>query len=141
MPFKVTTPRGKRIDGLEALMSQLKGLEVTSRRDNNRRLAVGYTAFYAIYVHERMDVYHAPPTRAKFLEEPMRRLFPHMAKIVRQNMRQTRTAGGKFGRTGRMVDGLLAAGHYLLAASLELVPIDTGFLRKSSFVRLDRSNS
>ena len=30
---------------------------------------VGYDTDYAIYVHERLDCYHKPPTRAKWLEE------------------------------------------------------------------------
>jgi hypothetical protein len=31
---------------------------------------ITYDADYAVYVHERLDTAHAPPTRAKFLEEP-----------------------------------------------------------------------
>jgi hypothetical protein len=33
---------------------------------------IGYGADYAIYVHERLDQYHEPPTAAKFVERPMR---------------------------------------------------------------------
>jgi hypothetical protein len=33
----------------------------------------GAAAPYAIFVHERMNVRHKPPTRAKFLEEPLNR--------------------------------------------------------------------
>lgn len=29
---------------------------------------IGYTADYAVYVHERTELHHEPPTQAKFLE-------------------------------------------------------------------------
>ena len=32
----------------------------------------GASAPYAIYVHERMDLRHKPPTQAKYLEQPFR---------------------------------------------------------------------
>jgi hypothetical protein len=35
---------------------------------------VGYTAPYAIFVHENLELYHAPPTQAKYLEQPAREL-------------------------------------------------------------------
>ena len=36
---------------------------------------LGYGTNYGIHVHERLDVFHMPPTKAKFLEDPlMRRL-------------------------------------------------------------------
>jgi hypothetical protein len=65
---------------------------------------VGYTAFYAIYVHEAVDMklkglprtgeghigfYWDPQNRAqaKFLEEPFRRLKPKLISIVKKRAR------------------------------------------------------
>lgn len=66
------------------------------------RGSVGYSASYALYVHEAVGMvlqgqprpggrgrYWDPQGRAqaKFLEEPMRRLAPRLRNIIRQNMR------------------------------------------------------
>ena len=40
--------------------------------------ARGNNPHYAAFVHERLDLYHEPPTQAKFLEEAANR---HMGKI------------------------------------------------------------
>ena len=34
-------------------------------------LSIGYGAGYAYWVHELIENYHHPPTKAKFLEEPL----------------------------------------------------------------------
>jgi hypothetical protein len=44
----------------------------------NTQVTVGYTANYAVYVHENLTNRHNPPTQAKFLEQPMR---DHQAQI------------------------------------------------------------
>jgi hypothetical protein len=35
------------------------------------RIQAGYATYYAIYVHERTDVSHAPPTKDHYLSDPM----------------------------------------------------------------------
>jgi len=42
-------------------------------------LSIGYGADYAIYVHERLDLTHRPPTKARFLADPMNRNQPILA--------------------------------------------------------------
>jgi len=44
---------------------------------------VGYTADYAVYVHERLDLHHDAPTQAKFLEQPARTKRAEMFKIIK----------------------------------------------------------
>lgn len=39
--------------------------------DGNLSVTFGYTMSYAIFVHENLEAYHYPPTKAKFLEDPM----------------------------------------------------------------------
>lgn len=43
---------------------------------------IGYTADYAPYVHERIELSHAPPTQAKFLEEALKRNEQNIIQIV-----------------------------------------------------------
>lgn len=45
------------------------------------RLDVGYTADYAFWVHERLDVFH-PVGNAKFLERPARRYRRHLKWLI-----------------------------------------------------------
>lgn len=47
----------------------------------------GPAAPYAIYVHENLEAYHAPPTQAKFLESVLLESAPHMASRVAARMR------------------------------------------------------
>lgn len=46
----------------------------------------GASAPYAVYVHERTDLYHAPPTKAKFLEETVLERVPNFQKNMARNM-------------------------------------------------------
>lgn len=50
---------------------------------------VGYTAGYAVYVHENLDARHAPGTSAKFLEIPVKQYRPEMLKLIKAEVRFT----------------------------------------------------
>ncbi len=52
----------------------------------NTVVYVGYTAPHAIYVHERVELNHAYPTQAKFLEDPAERYYAQMGEMVRNSM-------------------------------------------------------
>jgi hypothetical protein len=43
---------------------------------------------YAVYVHERLDVRHAPPTQAKFIEVPMLRYATVMEARLAAGIRE-----------------------------------------------------
>lgn len=49
-------------------------------------LELGYNAEYAIYVHERLDLFHEPPTQAKFLEVPVEDAKEHMADRIAEKI-------------------------------------------------------
>lgn len=51
---------------------------------------VGYTAAYAIYVHERTDLQHKPGKTAKFLERPIRRLKKAIRAVIEAEVRKVR---------------------------------------------------
>jgi hypothetical protein len=54
--------------------SNLKGSSFTRSKGRgfSTDVVVGYTAEYAVYVHERTELRHAPGKQAKFLEGPGR---------------------------------------------------------------------
>jgi len=46
-------------------------------------IVVGYTANYAVYVHENLQARHKPPTQAKYLEQPAREKKDKIFRIIR----------------------------------------------------------
>lgn len=93
----------------------------------NVSAVVGYTAAYAIYVHENLLAKHAHGKQAKFLEQPARELAGELALLISESRRKGKTMG----------QALLIAGLRLQRESMMLVPIDTGNLRGSAFTRLE----
>lgn len=89
---------------------------------------VGYTAAYAIYVHENLTAKHKPGKQAKFLEQPARQLRDTFATMIKADLQSGKTMG----------QALLRAGLLLQRESQKLCPVDTGNLRASAFTRLER---
>ncbi len=92
------------------------------------KYSVGYSADYATYVHENLQAYHEPPTRAKYLEEPVRRLRPQMSKIVKEHL-----ANGK-----SMAFASRAVAELIKIESQAIVPVDTGALKASVFIKKEK---
>lgn len=103
---------------------------------------VGFTAAYAIYVHEAAEVLRGkkrpsgignywdpePQAQSKYLEQPARQLKRELGKIVVQ---VTKT-------TGSLERGLIVAGLRLQAAAQKRVPVEYGNLKASAFTRVDK---
>ena len=87
---------------------------------------VTYTTPYAVYVHEDLTKYHAPPTQAKFVEQPFRQLRPQMVEAVAKKLKQRKS----------LEDALMVAGRMLYEASQVLVPVDTGALKASGRIEV-----
>lgn len=87
---------------------------------------VGYVAYYAIYVHEDLSMNHPNGGEAKYLEKPLRLLEPELKKMIVNKMKQKKG----------LAFALMAAGTKLLTESQKLVPVRTGFLRDSGYVKL-----
>ena len=101
----------------------------TQRKATSSSVIVGYTANYALPVHEMVNaVFKAPGTKAKFLEGPARRLQGTLANIVEKSVENGET----------LSDGLLKAGLRLQRESQKECPIDTGNLKSSAFTRKER---
>ena len=133
------------IRGLEKVIEQLRARAAKSIKDDNVSVIVGYTAAYALYVHERIEMkwqgeprhklgkglYWDPQGRAqaKFLEAPARMYNDQIGEIVRNVL-------SKPGAT--LAQALLMGGLYLQRMSMLLVPVDTGNLKASAFTRLEK---
>ena len=48
---------------------------------------VGYSAEYALPVHERVEAHHKHPTKAKYLEDPFNRRAPLMHENIAKRLR------------------------------------------------------
>lgn len=94
-----------------------------SRAMGQPRYTVGYDKSYAVYVHENLEAHH-PVGQAKFLEQPARVHTNDMKTIISKSI--------KAGKTVRQA--VLWAAQFLLRKSKELVPVDTGELKKSGVV-------
>lgn len=113
--------------GVMNLIDRLHQLRLKHSEVNSSSIIVGYETPYALYVHESLGQTHMVG-QAKFLETPAINMTPALqAEVVRQM---------NLGKT--LLQSLRAAGEMLKAGSLPLVPVLTGKLRKSAFVRMDR---
>lgn len=149
----------------ERLNHKLADLVAKSRKEGEPVVAVGYTAAYALAVHEDTemawkglsrdprirrieqggDESRARPRerrrepkgkfwdpqgrgKAKFLEDPARRLQRRLGQIVAVAVTQGKT----------LAQALLTAGLELQRESQLEVPVDTGNLKNSAFTRLEQ---
>ena len=118
-------------------MAIIAGLDRVSKRIANLtrqyvgrkfipRVVMGYTAAYAVYVHEDLTAVH-PVGQAKFLEEPARTKRREIVAEVEGGLRRGFT----------LEEALLLGGLRLQRESQVLVPVDTGNLKGSAFTRAE----
>lgn len=113
--------------GLKSLMDKLT-LRERAVASQQPKVIVGYTAAYAVRVHEDLEAHHNNG-QAKFLEQPARQMTNDgtMSDIVRKALTSGKT----------MAQALLMAGLRLQGESQRLCPVLTGNLRNSAFTRLE----
>lgn len=109
-----------RVLGLKSLKRKIDAL-IKSAKDVS--VVVGYSASYAIYVHELHR------SKAKFLENPAREMIPDLQKTI-----TTMTSRGF-----TLQQALMTAGLQLQRASQLLVPVRTGNLKASAYTRLEKA--
>lgn len=115
-----------KLTGSQNVLDQLKKM---SKTDIDLYTGeVGYSAPYAIYVHEDMQANHPNGGQAKFLEQP--------AKSMKRQMGQMLVAAMKRGKPFRWA--LFEVLTYLKQASQALCPYRTGFLRRSAYVKVEK---
>lgn len=118
-----TAGRGK--GGIDVVVNALRSRARSLRTNGKERLTVGYSAPYAVYVHENLEAHHTVG-EAKFLEKPNRSERDKIAAIIRDELKAKKT----------MVAAQRKAGQHLLRVSKTLVPVDTGVLKASGFVKV-----
>lgn len=112
-----------KVEGTDAIVAQFVAMaKDPKRRDVSGR--VGYAAPYALVVHERQDVYH-PNGEAKFLEKAIRR---HQADV-------SRSIAADLKKGLPLRSAVLNALRKLKEASDAMVPVKTGYLLRSGFVK------
>jgi hypothetical protein len=139
---------GYTIKGMANLFSKIHARIKMGQEAKDTVVDVGYKAPYAVYVHENREIwppgmrlaeqprpsgigaYWDPQGQAqpKFLEEPTRMMSDELGKQLVQDVKDGM----------KIRDAMKKLGETLLAASQELVPVETGELRDSGFVQIRR---
>ena len=110
--------------GMDKLSRKIQARVARARDVHGRGAAVVYGTDHTVAVHEDLARVH-PNGQAKFLEQPERELRPALAAGIAADVK----AGID------PVQAQVNAAEALLAASLPLVPVQTGELRDSGHVR------
>jgi hypothetical protein len=117
-----------KMEKLRAVMTAFRKRITKAIHDNGISVVVGYTAAYAVYVHENLEAKHKEGKQAKFLEQPARELTQEFREIIFKTL----SSGGT------VAEALLMCGLRLQRESQKIVPIDTGALKNSAFTRLEK---
>lgn len=132
-----------KVEGLANINKVLQFRIKNAKEAGEARVIVGYTADYAIYVHENLEMkwkgrprrsgighYWGPGSRrSKFLEHPARAMGKELAAIIRRAM----LAGATLSQA------LFMAGLRLQRESQLLVPIEYGNLVASAYTRAEKA--
>ena len=124
--------------GFKEIIVKLNRKYARARGEKRVSVIVGYTAAYALYVHENIEMrgkglprpsgignYWDPNGQAKYLEEPARTLSKTLGKIVANGLKKGQT----------LSQVLLLAGLRLQRESQLKVPVEYGTLKNSAFTR------
>lgn len=131
------------MEGFDRVAATLNRLARKYGDNSKVSVIVGYTAAYAVHVHENIEMkwkglprrpnpphkgnYWDPAGKgqAKYLEQPARELKKEFSRII-----VTACSRG-----AKLEQALLMAGLRLQRESQQLVPVDTGNLKASAFTR------
>ena len=129
------------VGGLKKVAEILRKKAEKAKKEHEAVVAVGFTAAYALFVHENLEmvlagkprasgvgVYWGPAGQAKFLEGPAREMAAELGQIVAKAMQSKRT----------LAESLLLAGLRLQRESQTRVPVEYGNLRASAFTRQEK---
>ena len=136
-----------KLEGFVEVAAKLKKMANEAAQAQKLSCVIGYTAAYALFVHECVDevlrgiprpapskgLFWDPQGKAesKFLEGPAREFEKVIAEIVAKTFQET----GKLGKS------LYMGGLFLQRQSMKRVPVDTGNLKASAFTRLEPTDA
>lgn len=111
------------VTGKGVVLERFKGLSLKGNK--TAKGEVGFKAPYAVYVHEDLTKKHSNG-QAKFLEIAFRTNLYIADQIVVKNLQNKESIQLSVER----------ALKYILTEAKKLVPVDTGFLRDSGYVKV-----
>lgn len=114
-----------KIEGMAKFLSAIDDKIAEVGKDAKPAVAVGYSADYAIFVHEDLKAYH-PNGQAKFLENAIKENETELARFLEERIQKGDT----------LSKALFYLGDKLGRKSDAKVPVDTGFLKKSRYVKV-----
>lgn len=114
-----------KVENIEELLFKVAVRKKDARAFSTASVIVGYSASYAIYVHENLEAHH-PTGQAKYLEAPLRNNRQKYHELL----------VGFIKRGISYVKALFMTGLALQRDSQQLVPVDTGNLKGSAFTEL-----
>lgn len=104
------------------LRSKLKSMAKKYGTTNGVSVVVGYSAEYAIYVHEDLQANHPRGGEAQFLAKAAKAMNSQIPSLVR-----------KYVKNGvHLISALTIIGLKIQRDSQKLVPVDTGNLKGSA---------
>lgn len=115
------------VQRVNRVIAVLRAKAAKAGKDTKSIVAVGYATNYALIQHENM-MFHHNIGQAKYLEQPARQ----HEKGIANSVRETYKRGATFAQS------LIVGGMFLQRMSIPLVPVDSGVLRNSSFVKLEK---
>ena len=136
-----------KMEGVESLIDKLKNLGDAAKKDSGS-VVTGYTAKYALPVHENREIW--PPgmrlaglprwkprkglfwdpqgsAQPGFLLEPARKNRQKIIDVVKQSAKRGMT----------LMQSLYNGGMFLQRESMLLVPVDLGNLKQSAFTAIE----
>jgi len=116
MPIRVQVDAKK-------VIAKLEGLSLKARVAKDTE--VGYSAPYAMFVHENLAARHPRGGQAKYLQDPARKYATVMGRMVATRLKQKKG----------LTQAMLEAAEFLKGKSQELVPVLTGKLKQSAYAR------
>jgi hypothetical protein len=136
-----------KIENLSRLQQKLRILIEKAKADENAEVVVGYSAAYAVYVHEIAE----PTTLGKKVPRPSglgHYWGPHdygpgflsgPARALARDGTLGELATAAMKRGAPLSQALYIAGLRIQRDSQEVVPVEYGNLRASAFTRLERT--
>lgn len=112
--------------GLEQALQNLNAKIQKAVKDADVEVVVGYSAPYALIVHEDLEAHH-DNGQAKFLEQPARVNATTYGKRIAAEVKSKKT----------MRQALMTGATQLKRDSQALCPVDTGVLKASAYVKVD----
>jgi hypothetical protein len=109
------------VTGVSKVVARLKDRYIKGKA--KPALVMGYAAPYALIVHEDTTRKEG----SKFLEEPLRRLEKQMVQSIEEETKRTRN----------LEQAIKNGAEIVMEESQKLVPVLTGRLRDSKFIRIE----